>query len=174
MDRDQEIERLVEPVITELGYDLVRVQMGGGRRATLQIMAERHDRRGMRVEDCARISRAISVLLDEADPVSDAYELEVSSPGLDRPLMKAADYERFTGHDAKVEIDPPVDGRKRFQGTIDRIENGSLVLNTPEGVVALPLTAVRKGKLVLTDRLLAQARSDAEAEDGAATADADN
>ncbi|MDB5396140.1 MAG: rimP [Rhodospirillales bacterium] len=152
----EKIEKLIGPIVDELGYELVRVQMqGGARRATLQIMAERRDRTAMLVEDCARLSRAISAVLDEADPITEEYLLEVSSPGIDRPLMKRADYERFLGHDVKLEMTMPVDGRKRFQGAMIAIEGYNLLLNSESGAVSLPLASIKSAKLILTDRLIA-------------------
>jgi ribosome maturation factor RimP len=152
----EKIEKLISPIADELGYELVRVQMqGGARRATLQIMAERRDRTAMLVEDCARLSRAISNILDEADPITEEYMLEVSSPGIDRPLMKRADYERFMGHDVKLEMTMPVGGRKRFQGAMTGIEGDNLLLDGEGGPVTLPLAAIKSAKLILTDRLIA-------------------
>jgi ribosome maturation factor RimP len=140
----------------DLGYELVRVQMQGGtRRATLQIMAERRDRTAMLVEDCARLSRAISTILDEADPITEEYMLEVSSPGIDRPLMKRADYERFLGHDVKLEMTMPVDGRKRFEGAMTAVEGGNLLLDSAGKPFSLPLASIKSAKLILTDRLIA-------------------
>jgi ribosome maturation factor RimP len=163
----EKIEKLIGPIVDELGYELVRVQMqGGARRATLQIMAERRDRSAMLVEDCARLSRAISAVLDEADPITEEYLLEVSSPGIDRPLMKRGDYERFLGHDVKLETTMPVDGRKRFQGAMTAIEGYNLLLNSESGAVSLPLASIKSAKLILTDRLIAAV----EAENAAAAA----
>jgi ribosome maturation factor RimP len=157
----EKIEKLIGPVIDELGYELVRVQIqGGARHPTLQIMAERRDRTAMLVDDCARLSRAISNLLDEADPIDSEYMLEVSSPGIDRPLMKPADYERFAGHDAKIELDAPIGGRKRFQGTVARVEGETVVLDCEGETVTLPLAAIRQAKLILTDRLIAAVESE--------------
>lgn len=170
MDQIGEIERLIAPVADTLGYELVRVQVNSGRHATLQIMAERRDRRPMVVDDCAALSRAISEVLDAADPIGGAYDLEVSSPGIDRPLMKPADYERFVGHEAKLEIDPPIDGRKRFQGEIAGISGDSVALKAADGPVTLPLASVRRAKLVLTDRLIANALHEQEAAARAASA----
>lgn len=151
----EKIEKLIVPVADELGYELVRVQMqGGARRTTLQIMAERRDRTAMLVEDCARLSRAISAVLDEADPITEEYTLEVSSPGIDRPLMKRADYERFMGHDVKLEMDAPVDGRKRFQGAMTAIDGDNLLLDSESGSASLPLARIKSAKLILTDRLI--------------------
>jgi ribosome maturation factor RimP len=152
----ERIAQLIAPIADELGYELVRVQMqGGARHATLQIMAERRDRKAMIVDDCARLSRAISARLDEADPIDGEYTLEVSSPGIDRPLMKRADYERFLGHEAKVETDQPIDGRKRFQGTIASLDGDTMMLESAGTVFALPLGQVKSAKLILTDRLIA-------------------
>jgi ribosome maturation factor RimP len=143
----EKIEKLISPIADELGYELVRVQMqGGARRATLQIML---------VEDCARLSRAISNILDEADPITEEYMLEVSSPGIDRPLMKRADYERFMGHDVKLEMTMPVGDRKRFQGAMTAIEGDNLLLDGEGGSVTLPLASIKNAKLILTDRLIA-------------------
>ena len=164
MDQIGELERLIGPVVAGLGYELVRVQVTGSRQATLQVMAERVDRRGMRVEDCALISRELSAMLDVADPIAGAYTLEVSSPGIDRPLMKLADYVRFAGHDAKVEVEPPMDGRRRFQGAIAAVEGDAVRLETPTGPAVLPFSIIKQGKLVLTDRLIAAAT--AERDDG--------
>jgi len=157
----EKIENLIAPVADELGYELVRVQMqGGARRATLQIMAERRDRAAMLVEDCARLSRAISTVLDEADPITEEYMLEVSSPGIDRPLMKRADYERFMGHDVKLEMNAPVDGRKRFQGAMTAIEGDNLLLAGETGSASLPLAQIKTAKLILTDRLIEAVESE--------------
>jgi len=152
----EQIATLIGPIADELGYELVRVQIqGGARRATLQIMAERRDRTAMIVEDCARLSRAISNLLDEVDPIAGEYTLEVSSPGIDRPLMKRADYERFLGHEAKIEMNAAIDGRKRFQGVIAALHGDAVMLDSEGATVPLPLAQVKSAKLVLTDRLIA-------------------
>ena len=152
----ERIAQLIAPVVDELGYELVRVQIqGGARHATLQIMAERRDRTAMLVEDCARLSRAISALLDEADPIDGEYTLEVSSPGIDRPLMKRADYERFLGHEAKIEMVLAVDGRKRFQGTVMGLDGDTVMLENAGTVFPLPLAEIKSAKLILTDRLIA-------------------
>src|SRR5205823_15005961 len=106
--------RIIEPSLAVMGYQAVRLAFVGARGATLQIMAERVDGAAMTVEDCAEISRAVSALLDVADPIASAYTLEVSSPGIDRPLVRPEDYERFTGFEARIELTRPLDGRKRF------------------------------------------------------------
>jgi ribosome maturation factor RimP len=152
----EQIAKLIGPIADELGYELVRVQIqGGARRATLQIMAERRDRTAMIVEDCARLSRAISNLLDEVDPIAGEYTLEVSSPGIDRPLMKRADYERFLSHEVKIETNAAVDGRKRFHGVIAALDGDTVMLDSERTTVPLPLALVKNAKLVLTDRLIA-------------------
>jgi ribosome maturation factor RimP len=131
----------------------------GGSRPTLQIMAEPMDRsRAMGVEDCAEISRAVSAVLDVADPIPGAYRLEVSSPGLDRPLVKAADYERFKGLEARLETVEPIDGRRRFQGRLGGLEGEEVVIATPDAALRLPLAGIKKAKLVVNDELLKLAR----------------
>lgn len=152
------IAALIEPSLTAMGYDLVRVQIDGKRQLRLQIMAERSDGSGMGVEDCAAISRHVSALLEVEDPIEGSYTLEVSSPGIDRPLMKAADYTRFAGHVAKVEMRNARDNRRRFTGTIKGLENETVVLETEEGSVSLPLAEIERAKLVLTDALLKSAK----------------
>jgi ribosome maturation factor RimP len=152
------ITALIEPSLKAMGYDLVRVQVDGKRQARLQVMAERSDGSGMGVEDCAIVSRQISAILDVEDPIDAAYTLEVSSPGIDRPLMKPADYARFAGHLAKVELKYAREGRRRFTGTIKALESEAVVLDTEEGSVSLPLAEIERAKLVLTDALLKSAK----------------
>ncbi|MEM8949423.1 MAG: ribosome maturation factor RimP [Pseudomonadota bacterium] len=154
------ISELIEPTLTAMGYELVRVMSTGGRRPTLQVMAERLDRAGMTVDHCAEISRAVSAILDVEDPIAGAYELEVSSPGIDRPLIKPVDFERFAGFVARVETDRLIDGQKKFKGQLLGIENEAVRLVLPEGERDIPLNAIRKAKLVLTDELLAAAEAE--------------
>jgi ribosome maturation factor RimP len=154
-----EIARIIEPSLDAMGYRLVRLmQTGGPRRPTLQIMAERRDEAPMTVEDCAEISRAVSALLDVADPIAGAYMLEVSSPGIDRPLVRPEDYDRFAGFEARVDLASPMDGRKRFRGRILGREDDHVRLAAETGEVRLPLDAIARAKLVLTDELLALAQ----------------
>lgn len=150
------IEALVEPVVRRLGFALVRVQMqGGARNPTLQIMAEDAATRQLTLDQCATISRAVSDLLDEADPIESEYRLEVSSPGIDRPLTRAQDWMDWAGFDAKVETAEPFDGRKRFQGPIVGVEGDAALLQVEGlGRVALPLDGIRTAKLLLTDALI--------------------
>jgi ribosome maturation factor RimP len=152
------IAALIEPSLTAMGYDLVRVMVDGRRQVRLQIMAERSDGSGMGVDDCADLSRHISALLEVEDPIEGSYTLEVSSPGIDRPLMKAADYTRFAGHVAKVEMRTARDNRRRYTGTIKGLDNEAVVLETEEGSVSLPLAEIERAKLVLTDALLKGAK----------------
>jgi ribosome maturation factor RimP len=150
-----DIARMITPTIEAMGFELVRVQLSGNQRRTLQIMAEPQDGRQMSVDDCADLSRAISAVLDVEDPISEGYSLEVSSPGIDRPLTRPKDYERFAGHEAKVETNEPVAGQKRFRGSIVGLTDGALRLMTETGEVTLPLPVIHKAKLVLTDALIA-------------------
>jgi ribosome maturation factor RimP len=172
MDLNEQIAALIGPTVETLGYELVRVRMqGGARHATLQIMAERCDRRAMLVDDCARLSRAISNVLDAADPIASEYMLEVSSPGIDRPLIKRVDYERFLGHEAKLETALPIDGRKRFQGILTALEGDSLSIDVDGSAVSLPLDQIKHARLVLTDRLIAAAEQESTAANIHAEAD---
>ena len=153
------IAKMIEPSLGAMGYRVVRVVVTSGRRPTLQVMAERLDQAAMTVEDCATISHSVSVLLDVADPIASAYTLEVSSPGIDRPLVRAEDYDRFTGCQAKIELSEPVGGRKRFRGRLLGTADGEIRLATDTGEARLPLAAVARAKLVLTDDLIAAAQS---------------
>ena len=152
-----EVERLVGPPIEGLGYELVRVRLTGGGAPTLQIMAERKDRREMSVDDCAEISRLISAVLDVDDPIPGSYTLEVSSPGLDRPLVRAGDYERFAGCEVRVETRAPIDGRKRFRGRLVGRRGEQVVIAIGDVEHAIPFAEVLRGKLMLTDALVADA-----------------
>jgi ribosome maturation factor RimP len=151
----ERIARLITPAIEAMGFDLVRVHVSGSQRPTLQIMAEPNSGRAMSVDDCAEISRAISAVLDVEDPIAGAYSLEVSSPGIDRPLTRAKDYERFLGHEAKVETNAPVDGRKRFKGPIKSVDGNAVELIVEGADLRIPFAAIHKAKLVLTDALIA-------------------
>lgn len=151
-----EIERLIAPSLAELGYDIVRVLFGGDRRPRLQLMIERLDGAALNVEDCEAASRAAEALLDVEDPISGGYVLEVSSPGVDRPLTRAADFDRWAGFTAKVELGEPLEGRRRFSGQLLGLAGDAVRLLDETGAErALPLTHVSKAKLVLTDELLA-------------------
>jgi ribosome maturation factor RimP len=151
------IAGIIEPSLAAMGYRVVRVVVTSGRRATLQVMAERLDDAPMTVDDCAEISRSVSALLDVADPIAGAYTLEISSPGIDRPLVRPEDYERFRGHEARIELGQALAGRKRFRGRLLGTEGGEVCLATEGGEVRLPLATVVRAKLLLTDELLAGA-----------------
>ena len=151
------IESIIEPTITGMGFELVRVAMSKG--GTLQIMIEPADGRPMDVEDCATLSRALSAVLDVEDPISGAYTLEVSSPGIDRPLTRPKDYARWAGHLARVEIAQPIDGRRRFKGTLIGLQGDAVRLKLEDGhEAALPLASVTRAKLEMTDRLIDEHR----------------
>ncbi len=151
------IEALIAPSLEAMGYRLVRVAFTGGRRATLQVMAERADAAAMTVEDCADISRTVSALLDVADPIASAYVLEVSSPGIDRPLVRPEDYARFAGFEAKLELNALRDGRKRFRGRIARASRATKSASSPSPRRSpCRWPTVVRAKLVLTDELLAR------------------
>lgn len=159
------IAHIVEPVVADLGYELVRVKVTGQNGMTVQIMAERPDGT-MTVEDCEAISRDVSPALDVADPIGRPYHLEVSSPGIDRPLTRPKDFELAAGHEAKIEMAVAVDGRKRFRGVLLGLRDGAAGLRlaeTGEGAgraeAWLPLEDIAEAKLVLTDALLKAARA---------------
>ena len=152
------IAQMIEPSLAAMGYRLVRVVMTSGRGATLQVMAERLDDMPITLAECAQISQSVSALLDVADPIVGSYTLEISSPGIDRPLVRAEDYDRFRGFEAKIELATPLDGRRRFRGRLLGTSEGAVRLVTEAGETRLPLAAVARAKLVLTDDLIAAAR----------------
>lgn len=157
-----EIAATVGPVLADLGYRLVRVAVLAGEGGTLQIMAERPDG-SMSANDCERVSKQLSPILDVMDPISDAYRLEISSPGIDRPMVRATDFEDWSGYEAKIELNEPVSGRKRFRGLIDGFEDGEVRMTVevldanrkpvPE-TVGFPIGLIKDARLVLTDDLI--------------------
>jgi ribosome maturation factor RimP len=151
------LERLIEPEVKRLGYDLVRVAMiGGSSDPTLQVMAERPDTRQLDIADCERISRQLSHALDLADPIEGSYRLEVSSPGIDRPLTRLRDYVDWTGHDARLTLAEPHAGRKNFTGELRGVENNLVLIRTKDDQShALPFNEIASAKLLLTDKLIA-------------------
>jgi len=150
----EQIETLITPSLTSMGFELVKVTMMDGKKSqTLQIMAERPDGT-INVDDCAAISRQVSAILDVEDVLSAAYRLEVSSPGIDRPLVKLSDYPKYTGHTAKVETVLPIDGRKRFTGAIKAVEGENVILTVDGKDHSLPFIDIQSAKLVLTDALI--------------------
>jgi ribosome maturation factor RimP len=163
MTLQERLEGLVAPTIDSMGYELVRVLLQGKQRLVLQIMAERKDRKAMTVDDCADISRALSAVLDVDDPIAAAYTLEVSSPGIDRPLTRRDDYTRFSGFEAKIELSRPVNDRKRFRGRLLGLDDaGQIRLADETGEQLLPFEDIQKAKLVLTDELIAASISQQE------------
>ena len=153
------VAAIVEPVIEDLGYRLVRVRVTGTNGCTVQIMAERPDGT-MSVSDCESVSHAVSPALDVDDPINRAYHLEISSPGIDRPLVRAQDFTRWAGYEAKVEMAVPIEGRKRYRGMIEGAE-GTVALirlpDAPEGtdpLARLPIGDIGEARLVLTDDLI--------------------
>ena len=153
---EKRIAGIVRPIVEELGYSLVRLRIGGGRSKRLQIMAERPGG-GMEIDDCAKVSKAVSAAMDVEDPISEAYTLEVSSPGIDRPLTRLTDFSDWKGHLARVELTEPVDGRRRFKGSIVGV-NGTEVQIDTDGITAeLEFAMISNARLVLTDALLKSA-----------------
>jgi ribosome maturation factor RimP len=150
------LSQLIEPEAQAEGLALVRVKMiGGTSDPTLQVMAERPDTRQLTLEDCARLSRRLSELLDEADPIEHAYRLEVSSPGIDRPLTRLADFDDWKGHEARIVLAEKLDGRKVFAGTLIGTEGESILIDVPvQGAMAVPFAAIDSAKLVMTDKLI--------------------
>jgi ribosome maturation factor RimP len=174
------VTAIIEPVVEDLGFRIVRVKVTGTNGCTVQIMAERPDGT-MSVDDCETVSRAISPVLDLEDPIGRAYYLEVSSPGIDRPLVRAGDFERWAGHEVKIEMAVPVAGRKRYRGTIRGVAEGRVAVELPdvkEGedpVVHLTLADLGEARLVLTDELVRESlrRGTAPADDTDETGDDD-
>jgi ribosome maturation factor RimP len=149
------IARLIEPAVKELGFDLVRVAMIGGKSdPTLQVMAERPDTRQLSIDDCADLSRRISDILDEADPIEEGYRLEVSSPGIDRPLTRRSDFADWTGHEARIKFVEPVDGAKQVSGDIEGIDGETIRVATPKGDRLVDFANIASAKLILTDKLI--------------------
>jgi ribosome maturation factor RimP len=161
---DRRIAGIITPVIEGLGFELVRVRLMGGERKTLQIMADRPEG-GIEVDECAKISTAVSAVLDVDDPISDAYYLEVSSPGIDRPLTRMKDFEMWQGYDAKIELSEGVDNRKRFRGILAGTEGDEILLEIDEGTVGLKFDWLADAKLVLTDALIEEALRQKKASD---------
>ena len=155
------VQQLIEPEVKALGYELVRVAfLGGSSDPTLQVMAERLDTRQLDLGDCEQISRRLSQLFDglEAeghDPIEGSYRLEVSSPGIDRPLTRASDYKDWAGHEARITLAEPIDGRKQYSGTIRGLEGDVVQVEGKDGKdYSVPFGAIANAKLLLTDKLI--------------------
>lgn len=158
-----DIASIVEPVLEDLGFRLVRVKVQGGGTADriVQLMTERPDG-SITIDDCEAISKSISPVLDVADPISGTYRLEISSPGIDRPLVRPSDFEDWSGHEARIELTEPVGGRKRFKGVLEGFEDGEVRIQADTGehgiqLLGLPVHLISDAKLVLTDELIREA-----------------
>ena len=150
---DRRLAEIVGPVIEDMGFELVRIRLQGGNTPLLQIMADKPDG-GIEVDDCADISTAVSAVMDVEDPIVEAYTLEVSSPGIDRPLTRLKDFENFEGYEAKVETSELIDGRRRFKGTLAGVEEDEVLITISEGTIGLKFDWLSDAKLVLTDDLI--------------------
>ena len=160
---DRRIADIVTPVIEGMGYELVRLRLMSGKSASLQIMADKPNG-GIEVDDCAKISTAVSATLDVEDPIEDAYRLEVSSPGVDRPLTRLKDFDAWSGYEVKIETTEMIDGRRRFKGALVGTEGNEVLIEIEEGTIGLQFDWLSDAKLVLTDDLIRdvlRARKDA-------------
>jgi ribosome maturation factor RimP len=173
---EADLASLAEPVLHDMGFRLVRVRVSGRDGKTVQIMAERPDG-SINIDECEAISRQFSPLLDVNDIVPGAYRLEISSPGIDRPLVRPSDFEDWAGHEAKIELNEPVDGRKRFRGELEGFEDGEIRLKVElkeaggEAVIGIPVGFVAEAHLVMTDELIRAALARAKAKGKAPAGD---
>ena len=154
MELIETITNAIEPALTDMGYELVRVSVNGMEMQTVQIMAERLDRANMTLDDCEKISHTASALLDVADPFKGRWVLEVSSPGIDRPLVKPKDYDRFKGEEIKVELNTDIDGRKRFKGILKGIQGIKITMDFEGQDISFDFADVAKAKLTFKDETL--------------------
>ncbi|MBN8911318.1 MAG: ribosome maturation factor RimP [Rhizobiales bacterium] len=164
---ESDLAQLVEPVLDSLGFRLVRIEISGRDGKTVQIMAERPDG-SMTIDDCEAVSKAISPLLDVQDIVSDSYRLEVSSPGIDRPLVRPSDFVDWAGSEAKIELKAPIEGRRRFRGRLEGFDDGEVLLEVDLGeeghkTIGLAVGLIASARLVLTDELIREALTRAKA-----------
>ncbi len=150
---DRRIAEIISPVIEDMGYEVVRVRLMTGKESTLQIMAQKPDGT-IEVDDCAQISTAVSAVMDVEDPILDAYTLEVSSPGIDRPLTRLKDFDQWQGFEAKIETEELIDGRRRFKGQLAGIDGDDVLIEIEEGTIGLKFDWLSDAKLVLTDDLI--------------------
>ena len=150
---DRRLAEIITPVIEDMGFELVRVRLMSGKSTILQVMADR-PAGGIEVDECAKISQAIGAVLDVEDPILDEYALEVSSPGIDRPLTRLKDFEMFEGYEAKIETGELIDGRRRFKGELAGVEDDEVLINVEEGTIGLKFDWLTDAKLVLTDDLI--------------------
>ncbi len=152
---DRRLAGIVTPAIEGLGFELVRIRLMGGATPTLQIMADR-PQGGIEVEDCAKISTAVSAVLDVEDPIEENYTLEVSSPGIDRPLTRLKDFEAWKGWEARLETTELIDGRRRFKGTLAGVEGEEVLVEIEEGTIGLQFDWLSEAKLILTEDLITE------------------
>ena len=157
MELSEHIQHLIEPAIGEMGFNIVRVRIFGKKKLSIQVMVEHQDGQGMTVDDCAAVSRAISALLDVEDPIDAPYTLEVSSPGIDRPLVRVGDFQRFQGFQAKIETTRPFDGRRRFKGVLLGVDGDTVRMMVDGEEVDFSHPDIHKAKLILTDDLITAA-----------------
>jgi ribosome maturation factor RimP len=157
VDLVEKITSIIAPSLEDMGYTIVQLKMADGeRRKALTIMAERKDGVVMGFDDCTDISRVVGALLEVDDPISGAYNLEVCSPGIDRPLTKPEDYSRYAGYEAKIETQLPIDGRKRFRGILKGMNDNKVTMNMEGADTVIPFSNIRTAKLVMTDALIAE------------------
>ncbi len=150
---DRRIAEIITPVIEDMGFEVVRVRLMTGKESILQIMVQRPDGQ-IEVDECARVSTAISATLDVEEPIVDVYTLEVSSPGIDRPLTRLKDFGQWEGFEAKIETDELIDGRRRFKGPLAGVEGDEVLITITEGTIGLKFEWLSDAKLVLTDELI--------------------
>ncbi|MEM8792750.1 MAG: ribosome maturation factor RimP [Pseudomonadota bacterium] len=152
---DKRLAAIVRPTVEAMGFELVRLRLMSGKKATIQIMAERPDGT-MEIENCAELSRAISAVMDVEDPIEGEYSLEVSSPGIDRPLTRLVDFDRWEGYEAKLETEEMIEGRRRFKGILAGTEGSEVLIDIAEGTIGLEFDWLSDAKLVLTDELITE------------------
>ncbi len=150
---DRRIAEIITPVVEDMGYEIVRIRLMTGKESILQVMAQKPDGT-IEVDDCGHISTAISAVMDVEDPILDAYNLEVSSPGVDRPLTRLKDFARWEGFEAKIETEELIDGRRRFKGPLAGVEGDEVLITIAEGTIGLKFEWLSDAKLVLTDELI--------------------
>ncbi|MEM0944042.1 MAG: ribosome maturation factor RimP [Pseudomonadota bacterium] len=150
---DRRLAEIVRPTVEGMGFGLVRLRYMSGKKATVQVMAERPDGT-MEIEDCAELSRALSAVMDVEDPIEGEFNLEVSSPGIDRPLTRLEDFDRWEGYEARLETEELIDGRRRFKGILAGVEAGEVLIEIEEGTIGLEFDWLADAKLILTDELI--------------------
>ncbi|MEM9966616.1 MAG: ribosome maturation factor RimP [Pseudomonadota bacterium] len=152
---DRRMAEIITPMIEGMGFELVRVRLMAGKQTVLQVMADKPEG-GIEVDDLAQINQALGAILDVEDPILDEYTLEVSSPGIDRPLTRLKDFDMFEGYEAKLETEEPIDGRRRFKGQLAGVEGDEVLINLDMGTVGLKFDWLAEAKLVLTDDLISE------------------